>query len=88
MAATELFKAGLRSPTVVAAIETKYETLAESLGIVDLDVDITSANDIAVVTTSLSLEANSAVPLKFHTAENLVTETHVYAPFTAAAGGN
>ena len=82
MAATEVFKVSHRDAATIAAIETKFETLATDLGIVGLDVAIApSSSEIATVTTTMSVRDNSLIPLNFQTSDSVVTETHVFAPF-------
>ena len=80
LAATELFSS-TRDANSITAIETRYEQLATDLGLVGLDVEISETNDIAIVKTTLSINENSLIPINYLTADESVTETHVYAPF-------
>ena len=80
LAATELFRS-TRDANSISAIETRYEQLATDLGLVGLVVEISEANDIAIVKTTLSINENSLIPINYLTADESVTETHVYAPF-------
>ena len=80
LAATDLFVSFTKDPVSVAAIETKYEQMAEELGINGLQVNISETNDIALVRTSMSVEANSAIPIRYQQLDLIETETYVYSP--------
>lgn len=80
MAATDVFKSN-KDPQTIEKIVERYEQMAEDLGITQLEVEISETNDIASVRTSMSVSANSLIPVNFQTADSIVTETFVYAPF-------
>ena len=80
LAATDLFVAFDRGPSTVAAIKEKYKSLAEDLGIEGLQIEISEEDDIALVRTSLSIRANSAIPIRYQSLDQMTTDTYVYAP--------
>jgi len=80
LAATELMKLSDNSPASIDAIESDFEELSRSLGMVGLSVDIAvgGANDIAIVETHIPVSGNSAIPAGFSTNTEITTETFTY----------
>ena len=79
LAATDLFVAFEKSPETIANIKTKYRNLAEDLGIEGLQIDISEEDGIALVRTSLSVRANSRIPISYQKRDQITTDTYVYA---------
>ena len=80
LAATDLFISFDRSPATVSEIEAKYESLAGDLGIQGLQVEISEDDDVALVRTTMSVLANSSIPISFQSLDEIATNTFVYAP--------
>ena len=80
MVATEVFKLNQRDSIAFQNLEDRFEQIADDLGIVGLQVSINETDNIAVVTTSLSISDNSPLNLSFQASDILATQTHVYAP--------